>query len=470
MALGAKRRKWRACLGGSANAKMARSRPFILTTLHRSGLLSSCRAARPWKPCLDSPNGSPKPSRRRRLVRFSRGSRPIDRQSRFQIAEYAVSGARRESAHCPSVLLASINFGGPSARADHVDGRIFRKLNGANDIVVSIGVIRLVILQLELKQTSPGIFEYEGATLDLKPLTRIHVAAGSDLDACQSFVVGRRRRALLRRGREGALLATVGRRLLSGEGYWRAARLKRLDFSDLNLPDTGRIRSAAIAARPERDCDRVRCGQAELRLQKAVPCGDKTIQSGKLRRFANREFRRLPGFCAVETRIRLRGDTEQRCRAAQERQQKRRLCHFDPSPEPCRTLASRQHPGWLEIAVGPASEARRYHETGFRDAPSWSKREPADERGAVLCQHPPKAPDENWRQFPGPRRSDGRLLNRPKMVGTTGIEPVTPPMSRECSPAELRAPPGPKPCSQRSRRSAGYSDSWRGAQSRFSGN
>ena len=27
------------------------------------------------------------------------------------------------------------------------------------------------------------------------------------------------------------------------------------------------------------------------------------------------------------------------------------------------------------------------------------------------------------------------------MVGATGIEPVTPSMSRKCSPAELRAPP-----------------------------
>ncbi len=31
-----------------------------------------------------------------------------------------------------------------------------------------------------------------------------------------------------------------------------------------------------------------------------------------------------------------------------------------------------------------------------------------------------------------------------KMVGATGIEPVTPSMSRKCSPAELRAPPAAK--------------------------
>ena len=39
----------------------------------------------------------------------------------------------------------------------------------------------------------------------------------------------------------------------------------------------------------------------------------------------------------------------------------------------------------------------------------------------------------------------GRPIIKPSMelvmVGATGIEPVTPSMSRKCSPAELRAPP-----------------------------
>ena len=49
------------------------------------------------------------------------------------------------------------------------------------------------------------------------------------------------------------------------------------------------------------------------------------------------------------------------------------------------------------------------------------------------------------------------------VVGTTGIEPVTPPMSRECSPAELRAPHLPS-LANSGPREAGYIGKGRTAQ------